>query len=355
MFYQIPIQIILLLLASTDTPTTGGLESFFKKDSFLGINASPTSILTASVILSMTSAILRHVKALVAEKGFLTFKPKMTVFMWTLCAAVRRILTFVIFFAPSLGLFHLLHHWKAETYPFKFRINSVKRLNITPGPDSKIELFNMTETVYWSELDRWDYSDPQHPTAPSYKLYTGINLQETFAAFFVLLIVQCMSLLLVKMKTSEEFQSKGNYFEKLLHLLENVNFPVPYRDWDHGRHSVAEFRRRYSNTEREMIWSFVVTSLYTAVMITPLFYTGCYIYLPFTHWLIAIIVNSVYMINTRHQFLSRLIGTKPEEDLSLEAANHLATVVTLVTIAASMCEVAFFFLFNRIVSSHLEF
>ena len=273
-FYQIPIQIILLLLASTDTPTTGGLESFFKKDSFLGINASPTSILTASVILSMTSAILRHVKALVAEKGFLTFKPKMTVFMWTLCATVRRILTFVIFFAPSLGLFHMLHHWKAETYPFKFRINSVKRLNITPGPDSKIELFNMTETVYWSELDRWDYSDPQHPTAPSYKLYTGLNLQETFAAFFVLLIVQCMSLLLVKMKTSEEFRASGNHFEKFIHLLENVNFPVPYRDWDHGSNSVAEFKRRYRNTEREMIWSFTVTILHTLLMFSPLFCTG---------------------------------------------------------------------------------
>ena len=278
MFYQIPIQIILLLLASTDTPTTGGLESFFRKDSFLGFNASPTSILTVSVILSMTSAVLRHVKALVAEKGFLTFKPKMTVFMWTLCAAVRRILTFVIFFAPSLGLFHMLHHWKAEAYPFKFRINSVKRLNITPGPDSKIELFNMTETVYWSELDRWDYSDPQHPASPSYKLYTGMSLGETFATFFVILIVQCLSLLLVKMKTSEEFRTRGRYIEKLLHLLENVNFPVPYRDWDQGSHSVAEFRRRYSNTEREMIGSFAVTISFTMAMFSPLLYTGWYIY-----------------------------------------------------------------------------
>ena len=274
MFYQIPIQIILLLLASTDTPTTGGLESFFKKDSFLGINASPTSILTASVILSMTSAILRHVKALVAEKGFLTFKPKMTVFMWTLCATVRRILTFVIFFAPSLGLFHMLHHWKAETYPFKFRINSVKRLNITPGPDSKIELFNMTETVYWSELDRWDYSNPQHPTPPSYKLYTGVSLNEYFGIFFVILSMQCLSFMAVKLRTSEEFKTRCNIYEKFIHLLENMNFPLPYRDWDHGSHSVAEFRRRYSNTEREMIWSFAVTHFYTLVMTLPLFYTG---------------------------------------------------------------------------------
>ena len=38
--------------------------------------------------------------------------------------------------------------------------------------------------------------------------------------------------------------------------------------------SVAEFRRRYSNTEREMIWSYVVTILHTAVLFMPLFCTG---------------------------------------------------------------------------------
>ena len=279
MFNQLPIQILLLLMASTKTATTGGLESFFREGTFFGIEASPTTILFASVILSLYSACMRHVKAVVAEKGFLRIKSKIIIFMWTLFAAIRRILAFIIFFIPSLGLYNILYHWESETYPYKFRIRSVKGINMTPSVNARIELFNMTETVYWSELDRWDYSDPQHPTAPSYKLYTGTNLHETFALFFVVLAVHCMSLLVVKMKTSEEFQSKGNYFEKMLHLLENVNFPVPYRDWDHGIHSVAEFRRRYSNTEREMVWSFAVTSLYTAVMFTPLFYTGCYIYL----------------------------------------------------------------------------
>ena len=208
------------------------------------------------------------------EKGFLRFKQKIIIFMWTLSAATRRILSLVIYFTPSMGLYNILYHWKAETYPFKFRINSVKRLNITPFEDAKIELLNMTETIYWSELDRWDYSNPQHPAPPSYKLYTGMRLGETFATFFAILILQIFILLLVKIRTSEEFKSKGNLYEKFFHLLENVNFPVPYRDWDQGSHSVTEFRRRYSNTEREMIWSYVVTILYTAVLFMPLFCTG---------------------------------------------------------------------------------
>merc|ERR1711994_1189636 len=108
------------MMATTETATTGGLESFFKKDDFLGVKANPTSILFASVILSLNSAIFRHIKALVAEKGFLRFKPKLIIFMWTLCAAIRRILAFVVFFTPSLGLYNILYHWKAEIHPFKF-------------------------------------------------------------------------------------------------------------------------------------------------------------------------------------------------------------------------------------------
>ena len=275
-YYQIPLQILLLLMARTETATTGGLQSFFEKDSFLGIEASPTTILTASVILSLISAIFKHIKAMTAEKGFLRFKPKMTVFMWTLFASIRRFLTFIIFFAPSQGQFNILFHWKAESIPFKFRKNYAKKFNVTMSSNSKIELFNMTETVYWSELDRWDYSDPQHPIPPSYKLYTGMSLKETFGVFFIILIVHSLCLLLVKIKTSHEFKKmeKKKLFEKAIHLLENVNFPVPHRDWDQGSHSVAEFRGRYSNTEREMIWSFAVTFLFTAVMFIPLLCTG---------------------------------------------------------------------------------
>ena len=275
MFYQIPLQIIVLLMATTETATTGGFESFFMKDSFFGIKAGPDQVLLASVILCVMSAISNHVKAMITEKGILRIKPKLTIFMWTLCAVVRRIMAIVIFLTPSLGLGNILYHWKAEAYPFKFRVNSVKRLNLAPSPMSKIELFNMTETVYWSEYDRWDYSDPQHPAPPSYDVYTGKKLKISFALLFVILILHTFSMLLVKFRTSEDFREKKRHaYEKFLHLLECVNFPVPYRDWDEGGHSVAESRRRYSNTEREMIGSFAVSIFFTLVMVAPLFYTG---------------------------------------------------------------------------------
>ena len=67
------------------------------------------------------------------------------------------------------------------------------------------------------------------------------------------------------------------------------------------------------------------------------------------------VTNSVYNINTRHAFLTRLSGTKPEEDTSLEAVNRLTTVVTVTTVVAWGLEVAFYFIYNRFVSKILEF
>ena len=59
-------------------------------------------------------------------------------------------------------------------------------------------------------------------------------------------------------------------------------------------------------------------------------------------------------INKRHQFLTRLVGTKPEENKSLEAVNYLVSVVTATIGAASLLEVVFYFIYNRFVSVFLN-
>ena len=35
------------------------------------------------------------------------------------------------------------------------RLDHTKRLNATPALDEKIELYNMTEDVFWQDLDRY--------------------------------------------------------------------------------------------------------------------------------------------------------------------------------------------------------
>ena len=155
-FYQMGLQVVLVLLTLTDTATVGGLETFFQQDpkNIFEIDFSPETIIVVSVLWSLKTAILLHVKILSMEKGFFGFKAKIAAFLWGLVASVRRVLGIVAFFIPCLGLMNLLWHWHGEQFPFSARKAQVMRLGVTPSPDEMIELYRMRKEFLWADLDR---------------------------------------------------------------------------------------------------------------------------------------------------------------------------------------------------------
>ena len=54
-----------------------------------------------------------------------------------------------------------------------------------------------------------------------------------------------------------------------------------------------------------------------------------------------------YRIKNRHYFLQRLIGTKAEEDKSLEQSQFLVSMFTSFMIVICLMEVFMYFLYNR--------
>ena len=254
----------------------GGLETFFQQDSktLLGIDFSPKTIIVISVLWSLKTAILLHVKILSMEKGFFGFKAKTAAFLWGLVASVRRVLGIVAFFSPCLGLMNLLWHWHGEQFPFDARKAQVMRLGTTPSPNQKIELNWMSKEVLWADYDRWNYADPHNPKAPDYSLYTGLSTKRTLMAFFLLLSLHTLMVALVKLSTSEEFRSRDGSFQKMIHVFSNINIPSPFQDWDVGNFSVKEHRRRHWRTEREMGCLFIVNTVFSLALLGPLWFTG---------------------------------------------------------------------------------
>ena len=111
--------------------------------------------------------------------------------MWALFGTLRRTLGILAFFIPAMGLFNILYHIKFEMVAFKIRLDYAS----TISAEDKIALFGLNETIFWSELDRWNYTDPYNPTPPNYSLYTGLTLGETFIAFMVVTGVQFIAIL----------------------------------------------------------------------------------------------------------------------------------------------------------------
>ena len=83
-----------------------------------------------------------------------------------------------------------------------------------------------------------------------------------------------LTIAIVKMLTSKEFREGGLRFHKVIHLITCSNIPTVYRDWDHEDVSVEEHRRRYKRTEKEMGCLLLVNTVFSLVLLGPLWYTG---------------------------------------------------------------------------------
>ena len=196
------------------------------------------------------------------------------IFVWGAFAILRRIVSIIALFIPSMGLFSILHHWRWEQIPFSTRLEYAKRPENVISSEDKISLYGLNETIYWTELDHWDYSMPQDPTPPPYSLYTLFSLQTTFIAGSVLMVLQFLTITVIKILTSLEFRKKDHYVSKFIHVILNLNYATPYADWDKGDHTIQEFRARFKATCKEMAVTIFVNILFTLMMLVPLWYTG---------------------------------------------------------------------------------
>ena len=243
---------------------------FNQKNGLLGILGiqNPIAVLAISIAITMKSCITLHLKTVKTEKQFVPFTSTFFILLWGLFSSIRRIIAMVCFFIPSLGLLNILYHHKTEQIPFtlwqKYGKTQIDR----------IVLYGLNETVRWGDLDRWDYSNKTEGIPPLYTEYTGLTLKWSFGLFFLITAAQFVTTLIVKIFTSEKFYRRGNFLNKFLHLLLNLNMATPFEDWDMGRFTIREYKERQKLTNIEMAWSLTVNIIFSLAMMAPLFYTG---------------------------------------------------------------------------------
>ena len=78
----------------------------------------------------------------------------------------------------------------------------------------------------------------------------------------------------MKSFTSNDFQQEEHLVNKFIHILENINYATPYKDWDQGDLSINEFRKRFTNLKREMIATYALNFFFTIIMMIPLWFCG---------------------------------------------------------------------------------
>ena len=114
--YQLAIGIILLFYASSNTRTSQGLSALSESENIniFGFSMSPILLLTINVMLNFLSFSIANINGIRSESYF-PIKSKLMLAVSILCSVAAQIMSITLYFAPSLGLFDLLFHYKGKT------------------------------------------------------------------------------------------------------------------------------------------------------------------------------------------------------------------------------------------------
>ena len=288
--FQLVGLLILLLIADSETKTYpiigGGTKEIF------GIPQENRSLVflifgCVSFAFSFLSCVGSHLTVLsVNREYFPLLYSKMMAAIYTIIAITIRVLTIVLFFTPSLGLFDLLRHWQAEQT--KWHPDLIQHFVDTNG---NIQ-FGNSSPIPWNLIDRWTKNISEAPALqiesagyyvtvanknyylepPHYSLYTGFTLKHTFYLFICSSLIHLIIILVIKWKFS--FAFKGINLEMLIHALENTNIAYNIKEWDSDKGSAAEHKTRMISNRNEGLALILASTIFNMFNLLPLVVLG---------------------------------------------------------------------------------
>ena len=279
--YQLAGQLILLLLAYTETPTQNGLKTIFNE----GLDAWPLFLLILYIFLSFYSCISSHWKALTACRVYFPFKSRFISALYCLFACLTRVTAVIMFFAGPLGLFSLLRHWQAEQYPWHEYVLDLfypnGTLHLGDGEPFELELIDRwtkNGSLYDDKiLKRWGNLEfnPDHLVSPpDYTYYTGVQLRYFLLAFFISIGLQVFVNFLVKSKLSLPFLKELNFLEKFIHCFENTNIPYNTKEWDNDKGDANQHIKRKEANWIEGLVMIIINGVFNTILLIPLCFLG---------------------------------------------------------------------------------
>ena len=276
---------ILLFASSSGTLTYNDLIFVLFKEEELEISFFSTAVLQIigylSIGYSFISCVRSHIGVLSAEREYFPVSSKCIAGLYTMFAITKRVMSMILFFAPALGLFDLLHHWLAEQTNW----NPVLIQNFVDA-GGNIQ-FGDSLPIPWYLIDRWERNTSVPPrmdgiyalanpdyflAPPPFSMYTFFTLKEYFYIFFGALLSHMIIIIIIKRQFC--FDYNGLNFEFVLHALENTNITYNLRQWDAPAGSAADHKKRMMSNCKEGIALILVSCIFDILHLLPLTILG---------------------------------------------------------------------------------
>jgi hypothetical protein len=198
-FIQSLVLILLIALKFTKTGTVSGFQELL-------VGNSDFYLLVLSAIWSVVSIISGFVQRKIVQKNHsMPFSGNVIHLIFAAMAMICRISSFVFFFAPAMGLFNLLGHWKMGNFKFDSgEMNTVLIYDVTYNGT-----FIKAKDV-WKQINK-------------YEDLTLFQLDVYYIVFLIIILCHFLLVAAIKITCSKEFKSRKDYFKKMLHIFHQGN------------------------------------------------------------------------------------------------------------------------------------
>ena len=128
-----------------------------------------------------------------------------------------------------------------------------------------------------TNLFRSNYKNIKAPQPPPTTLYTQIKLRTVFILFWSGYLLYGILLILIKNRINKYFKM-ASLGKKLQHIIEAVNMPEAFGDWDGDNTlNIEGHKKMWNNILAEMMMMVGFQFLTNMILITPFIITGTYV------------------------------------------------------------------------------
>ena len=161
----------------------------------------------------------------------------------------------------------VLAHWEAEKTPMDTDL--FLKLKDNPFPEWR-QIFSVYRT---------NHPDTGKAVLLDVTAYTLISLQSSFFLFIGVLLLHGITLLLMKWKLSTQFRT-ASWSNKLQHIVEAVNMPDAYADFDEDNEDEVEvktpedYKNQWKSVLKETNVMISLHLFFNLLLLIPIFITG---------------------------------------------------------------------------------
>jgi len=306
--FENTIQLLLLLLVIfikfSDSRTVMGLEKLF--------SGSEIGYIALSAVWSLISTVIGQIKWKTTEKNnFLPAKGKIILMAYFLLSLATRVSSIICFFAPTLGLFGLLNHWKMGS------------LKTSSAHTEEWIIYDLTENNTVTLLhEKWE----------SMEQYTDLTiwtLESYFKAFLISVVMHYIAVFVVKYIFALKFSVRDSTFGMFYHILNQIMCPTSYKDWDEDINTMEDVRTNWKQVSTELKALLALFAMEHIILCVPI-------------WILS------YNIYSRNQFLEEFFPQVQEEQWSTLLAYTLSIVCPIVyLLIIPFLQYGLFFLYHK--------